>query len=152
MSWLYNGEEITEENIPENAAGFIYMIKHNPSGRYYIGKKSLESVRNVKIGVRELKRIKEERKLKGTRGPLPKKKKVRKSSDWQTYYSSNDWIREQIKEGKDNEFTRIILRFCNSKKSLSYYETKYLFDYDVLLDDNSLNGNISGKWYRRDLE
>jgi len=145
-NWLWNGNDVTEDVIPEDAVGFIYMIEHIPTGKYYIGKKSLESVRNVKIGVRELQRIREERKLAGIRGSLPKKKKVRKSSDWQKYFSSNDWIKEQITEGKSDEFKRSVLQFCYSKKSLSYYELHWQFKHDVLRDENSINGNISGKW------
>ena len=151
-NWLWNGNDVTEDVIPENAVGFIYMIEHIPTGKYYIGKKSLESVRNVKIGVRELARIKEQRKLDGIRGSLPKKKKVRKSSDWEKYYSSNEWIKEQITEGKSDEFKRSVLQFCYSKKSLSYYEVYWMFKYDVLSDENCLNGNISGKFYRKDLD
>lgn len=151
MNWLCENKEITEDVIPEEAVGFIYMITHNPSGKYYIGKKSLESVRNVKIGVRELAKIKEERKAAGIGGRAPLKKKVRKASDWEKYYSSNEWINEQVKEGKVDEFKREIIQFCNSKKSLSYYEVYWMFKYDVLLDDNCLNGNISGKFYRKDL-
>ena len=150
-NWLWEGNEVTEEVIPEDAVGFVYLIEHIPTGKYYIGKKSLESVRNVKIGVRELARIKEERKLAGIRGSLPKKKKVRKSSDWEKYYSSNEWINEQVKEGKQEEFKREIIQFCNSKKSLSYYEVYWMFKYDVLSDENSLNGNILGKFYSKDL-
>ena len=151
MNWLYENKEITEEVIPEDAAGFVYMITHIPTGRYYIGKKSLESVRTVKIGKRELERIRQERKEKGLGGRIALKKKVRKVSDWGTYYSSNDWITEQIKEGKQDEFKREIIQFCNSKKSLSYYEVYWMFKYDVLSDENSLNGNILGKFYSKDL-
>jgi hypothetical protein len=128
------------------------MITHIPTGKYYIGKKSLESVRNVKIGVRELAKIKQERKAAGMGGRTPLKKKVRKTSDWEKYYSSNEWINEQVKEGKSDEFKREIIQFCNSKKSLSYYEVYWMFKYDVLSDKNCLNGNISGKWFRKDLE
>jgi hypothetical protein len=151
MNWLHKNIEITEEVIPEEAVGFIYMITHIPSGKYYIGKKSLESVRNVKIGVRELKKLKEERKAVGMGGRTPLKKKVRKASDWEKYYSSNDWIIQQVKEGKADDFKREIIQFCNSKKSLSYYEVYWMFKYDILLDDSCLNGNISGKYYRKDL-
>ena len=151
MNWLYENKEITEEVIPEEAAGFVYKITHIPTGKYYIGKKSLESVRNVKIGVRELKKLKEERKAAGIGGRAPVKKKVRKVSDWGTYYSSNEWIKEQIKEGNASDFQREIIQFCNSKKSLSYYEVYWMFKYDILSDDNCLNGNISGKFYRKDL-
>lgn len=151
MNWLYENREITEEVIPEEAAGFVYKITHIPTGKYYIGKKSLESVRTVKIGKRELEKIKEERKAAGIGGRAPIKKKVRKVSDWGTYYSSNEWIKEQIKEGNASDFQREIIQFCNSKKSLSYYEVYWMFKYDILSDDNCLNGNISGKFYRKDL-
>jgi hypothetical protein len=151
MNWLYKDKEVSIEDIPEDAVGFVYKIIHTPTGKYYIGKKSLESVRNVKIGKRELERIKAERKELKLRGSAPKKKKVRKISDWETYYSSNEWINEEVKSGKGDEFSREILQFCNSIKSLSYYEVEWMFRYDVLRDENSLNGNISGKWYKRDL-
>jgi hypothetical protein len=151
MNWLYKDKEVSIEDIPEDAVGFVYKIIHTPTGKYYIGKKSLESVRNVKIGKRELEKIKVERKELKLRGSAPKKKKVRKISDWETYYSSNEWINEEVKRGNVYEFSREILQFCNSKKSLSYYEVEWMFRYDILRDENSLNGNISGKWYRKDL-
>jgi hypothetical protein len=151
MSWHLGDKEVTEDYIPDEAVGFVYKITHIPTGKYYIGKKSLESIRTVKIGVRELKKLKEERKAAGIGGRAPLKKKVRKASDWEKYYSSNEWIIEQVKEGKETEFKREIIQFCNSKKSLSYYEVYWMFKYDVLSDDNCLNGNISGKFYRKDL-
>lgn len=150
--WLWEDKILTEDDIPKDTIGFIYLIEHLPSKKYYVGKKSLYSVRNLKIGKRELQRIKEERKSKGIRGSLPKKKQVKKSSNWVDYYSSNEWIQSEVKNGNRDDFKRTILQFCYSKKALSYYEVHWLFKYDVLLDENSLNGNISGKWYRRDLE
>lgn len=152
INWLYKNSKVTEDSIPEDAVGFVYLIEHLPTGQYYIGKKSLKSVRNVRIGVRELARIKEDRKIKGIRGSLPKKKKVSKSSDWKKYFSSNDWIKEQVSLGNQDDFKRTILQFCYSKKSLSYYEVKWMFHYDVLADEKSLNGNILGKFYRKDLD
>ena len=129
LNWLWNGNDVTEDVIPENAVGFVYKIEHIPTGKYYIGKKSLQSVRNVKIGVRELQRIKEERKLAGIRGSLPKKKKVRKSSDWQKYFSSNDWIKEQITEGKSDEFKR---KYLNSAIQRNHYLImKYIINSNI---------------------
>jgi len=151
LNWLYKNKEINLDDMPEDAVGFVYKIIHNPTGKYYIGKKSLESVRTVKIGKRELEKIKVERKELRLRGSAPKKKTVRKISDWETYYSSNEWINEEVKRGKKDEFIREILQFCNSKKALSYYEVEWMFRCDVLRDENSLNGNISGKWFRKDL-
>jgi hypothetical protein len=150
MNWLHNEKEVTEEMVPDGAVGFIYMISHIPTGKYYIGKKSLESVRNVKIGVRELAKIKQERKAAGMGGRAPVKKKIRKSSDWEKYYSSNEWINKQVKEGKEEEFKREIIEFCYSKKSLSYLEVYYQFKHNVLSNENSINENILGKFFKKD--
>ena len=152
MSWVFNGKEVTREEMPEWAEGFVYKIIHIPSSRYYIGKKTLFTNRNVKIGKRELTRLKEERKNKGIGGRTPAKKFVRKESDWETYYSSNDWIKEQIKEGKEKDFHREILQFCPTKKSMTYYEVFWQMKEEVLLDEFALNENISGKFYKKDLE
>lgn len=151
MNWLYNNKEISEDLIPDDAVGFVYKITHTPTGKYYIGKKALSSVRTVKIGKRELEKIKEDRKANKMPGPAPKKKKVRKDSDWETYYSSNEWIQSEVKEGKISEFDREIIQFCFSKKALSYYEIYWMFKYDVLSDEKSLNGNILGSFFRKDL-
>ena len=134
MSWLYEGNIVTEEHVPVGAVGFVYKIIHTPTGRYYIGKKSLTSTRRLAP-------------LKGQK----RKRTVTKSSDWEKYYSSNDWIKEQVKEGKTEEFSREIIQYCFSKKSLTYYEIYWQFHYNVLADENAINENLMGKFYRRDL-
>lgn len=134
MSWLHEGNIVTEEHVPIGAVGFVYKIIHTPTGRYYIGKKSLTSTRRLAP-------------LKGQK----RKRTVTKSSDWEKYYSSNDWIKEQVKEGKADEFSREIIQYCFSKKSLTYYEIYWQFQYNVLADDNAINENLMGKFYRRDL-
>jgi hypothetical protein len=134
MSWLHGGNIVTEEHVPIGAVGFVYKIIHIPTGRYYIGKKSLTSTRKLAP-------------LKGQK----RKRTVTKSSDWEKYYSSNDWIKEQVKEGKADEFSREIIQYCFSKKSLTYYEIYWQFQYNVLADDNAINENLMGKFYRRDL-
>lgn len=135
MSWLHEGNIVTEEHVPIGAVGFVYKIVHTPTGRYYIGKKSLTSTRKLAP-------------LKGQK----RKRTVTKSSDWEKYYSSNDWIKEQVKEGKAEEFSREIIQYCFSKKSLTYYEIYWQFQYNVLADDNAINENLMGKFYRRDLQ
>ena len=134
MNWLHEGNIVTEEDVPVGAVGFVYKIIHTPSGRYYIGKKSLTSTRKLAP-------------LKGQK----RKRTVTKSSDWEKYYSSNDWIKQQVKEGKADEFSREIIQYCFSKKSLTYYEIYWQFQYNVLADDNAINENLMGKFYRRDL-
>ena len=134
MNWLCEGNIVTEEDVPVGAVGFVYKIIHTPTGRYYIGKKSLTSTRRLAP-------------LKGQK----RKRIVTKSSDWEKYYSSNDWIKEQVKEGNAEEFSREIIQYFFSKKSLTYYEIYWQFHYNVLADDNAINENLMGKFYRRDL-
>lgn len=133
MNWLHNGKEVTEEMVPDGAIGFVYVITHIPTNRFYIGKKSLTATRRLKP-------------LKGK----VRKRVVRKASDWEKYYSSNEWIKEQIKEGKSEEFRREIIEFCYSKKALSYLEVYYQFKHNVLSNENSINENILGKFFRKD--
>jgi hypothetical protein len=151
MSWIFADKLVTVDDIPENAHGFIYRIVHIPTGRFYIGKKSLTSSRTKKIGKRELVKIKEERKANGISGRLPSKRVVKSDSDWMDYFSSNDWIKGEVKAGKSEEFSREILQFCHSKKNLSYWETWWQFHYDVLNNENSLNDNVGGRYYRKDV-
>lgn len=152
MSWYFNENLVTHETVPDWADGFVYKITHTPTGRYYIGKKTLFTNRNIKLGKRELATIKEERKRKGVSGRLPSKKFVRKESDWENYYSSNSWIKEQVKNGNSQYFHREIIQFCHNKKSMTYWETYWQMEYGVLLDDSAINDSILGKYYKKDIE
>ena len=134
MSWKFKGNIVTEENTPEGAIGFVYKITHIPTGKTYIGKKSLNQVRRLKP-------------LKGK----VRKRVVRKASDWEKYYSSNEWIKAEIKAGRAEDFEREIIQFCFSKKSLTYWEVWWQFKMEVLSDPNSLNENILGKFFRKDI-
>ena len=55
-----------------------------------------------------------------------------------------------IKESGEDVYMRDILHFCYSKKQLTYYEINYQMKYNVLEVD-SYNDNILGKFYRKDL-
>jgi hypothetical protein len=151
MNWLYNDTELSDEDIPTEAVGFVYKIIHVPTNKFYIGKKSLISTRRIKLGKKELTNLKEERKLNGISGRLPSKKNVVKESDWKGYFSSSDWIKGEVKMGRASDFIREIIKFCPTKKSLSYWEVYYQFKYDVLTNEQSLNDNIGGRYYRKDL-
>lgn len=151
MDWSYENITVTEDTIPDGAVGFVYKITHIPTNKFYIGKKALASVRRVKLGKKELQLIKDARKLEKKGGRLPSKKTVRKDSGWVDYYSSNTTIQEMVKDGKADEFQRDIIRFCFSKKALTYWELYYMFKYDVLANENSFNDNIEGRYFRKDL-
>ena len=134
--WLYKQEKIESiQQMPENTHGFIYKITHTLTGKKYLGKKVLAFHRTLAP-------------LKGQK----KKRKVVTESDWMTYYGSHKEIKQLIKEGRQEEFTREILMFVPSKKLLTYYEAKFLFIKEVLEPGNNayLNDNILAKFYRKD--
>jgi len=110
------------------------MIEHIPTGKYYIGKKNLWAKRTLPP-------------LKGKK----RKRKVIKESDWKSYMSSNQWIKEEA-SADVTSFKKKILQFCYSAKSLTYYELYWQFKYNVLADENSLNDNLLGKFFRKDLD
>ena len=45
-----------------------------------------------------------------------------------------------------------LLKFCGNKKSLTYYELQEQFSHNVLADELSLNDNLLGKFFRKDLD
>ena len=142
--WLYNNEVVeTIEDIPVNTFGFIYITTHIPSGISYIGKKSL--YHNVK---RKL--TKKELAEQTGRGRKSTTETIQKESDWKTYYGSEDFIKQRIKEKKQDEFKREIIHFVENKKMLTYFECKYQFMYGVIENENYLNSNILGKFYKKD--
>jgi hypothetical protein len=143
--WLYKNKEVLSlEDLPQNTYGFIYISIHQPTGKSYIGKKSL--FHNVK------KKLTKNQLAEQTgRGRKPTTEVVQKESDWKTYYGSAKPILDLIKEGKQEEFTREILQLVTNKKLLTYYECKYLFMLGVIEQpDGYFNDNILGKFFRKD--
>ncbi len=131
--WIYNGKEMTSlEDFPEGAIGFIYQINNITNGKKYIGRKILNSTRKLKP-------------LKGTK----KKRTVVKDSGWRSYTGSCKELNDDIAKGDVIE--KYIEIICFSKKQMSYYELKYQMVREVLESENYYNGNIAGKYHRRDL-
>lgn len=152
-NWRYKDQLITEiSDMPEGTYGFIYRVIHLPTKKKYIGKKVLFFERNVKLGKRETEQLKEERRSQGIGGRVPTKKKVIKESDWKDYYGSQTEIKSLVRSSKPEEWTREILEFVPTKKLLTYYEIKHIFINDALEDPDFLNGNILGKFYKKDFE
>ena len=106
--------------------GFIYKITNLTNDKKYIGKKQCKSVRK--------------------RPPLKGKKNKRHETvetDWKTYTSSSNQLNKDLEVlGKDS-FKFEILRWCDSKWELSYYEARLQFDEEVLLKDDYYNGIIN---------
>jgi hypothetical protein len=109
--WLYNG--VNFEVIPDDIIGFVYLIINENTGKKYIGKKLFTKAS-----------------YKQTNG---KRKKIRKESDWKTYYGSNNDLLKDVEQCGETKFTRHILRLCKTKGECNYFEAKEQFDRNVLL-------------------
>lgn len=139
MTWTYNGEEIVE--LPSNVVGFVYVITNLTNNRRYIGKK-LAKFSKTKIRVVTKK------------NGVKKKKKIREKidSDWLTYYGSSEELHHDINTlGKEN-FSREIIRFCESKAECSYFENYYIFQSHALLSPHFYNSWTSCKIHRSHLK
>jgi hypothetical protein len=140
MSWIYNQTVFTDEKITEGAVGFIYMMTAIIDGKCvrYIGKKNFYSVTKKKMGKKALANITDQRVKKYTKDV---------KLNYKHYYSSNEVLQKAHK--KNTVIHREILRICYSATDLTYQETKYLFQYEVLEKEDFLNGNILGRFYKQ---
>lgn len=125
--WTYKGQLFTEDLIEDNF-GFVYLITNLTNQRQYIGKKFF-----TKSG------------RKQTNGKI---KKIRKSSDWQTYWSSSEELKADVKLLGEENFTREILYLCKTKSECSYRETKEIFMRDALLKEEYYNAWCSCKIHK----
>lgn len=130
--WLYQGKEFDESLIGDNV-GFVYMIENIFTKRKYIGKKLFTSTRTKKI--------------KGK----TRRRKVKKQSDWQTYWSSSNILKEDVKLLGEHNFTREILHLCKTKGTCSYLEIKEQILHGALESENFYNDQIYVRIHRSHL-
>jgi hypothetical protein len=129
MTWIFESQPITE--LPEDCAGFVYVITNQLTGRQYIGKK-LAKFRKTTYRVEKLKNGKKRRKK--IRGTI--------DSDWQTYYGSSPELLRDVEQLGAENFRREILYYCRSKAECSYIEAREQFARKVLESDAYYNGHI----------
>jgi len=143
-NWIYGVRRVKQlEDLPnfKNLVGFVYIITHVKTGKFYIGKKSLNSSRKTKVSMRE----------KATTGTRKRTKTVIKASNWLKYWGSCKELTEEIKREGEHMYKREIVALCCTKKYLNYCELSYQIKHDVLTE-NSYNGNILGRYFSRDME
>lgn len=114
---------IEYSNLPY---GFIYIITNVITGKKYIGKKQMKSIKKMAP-------------LKGNKN----KRHKEVETDWKEYTSSSNDVNEDIQKYGKDKFTFEIIRLCDSKFELAYYEAKLQFENDVLLTDKFYNGIIN---------
>jgi hypothetical protein len=126
--WIYQDKEFTESEIGKYI-GYVYLITNKINNRQYIGKKLFW--------------------FSKTRTVKGKKKKEKALSDWQTYWSSSEELKNDVVSLGEENFTREILYLCSSKGEMSYLELKEQMINDVLLkQDQWYNGFVGGKIHR----
>jgi hypothetical protein len=125
MNWVYQGSELIKR--PLRSIGFVYKITNIQTGEFYIGKKHfLSNKKNYKGFV------------------------VTKESDWRDYWGSSKYLKEVIDNLGKEHFKREILRLCENRDELSYWETKYQFMLGVLERETAYNKSIMGKFFKDD--
>lgn len=109
--WTYRGEIF--EGPDEGHIGFIYLITCLANNRRYVGRKMFTAAAR--------------RQVKG------KKKKYRKDSGWQAYWSSSEEVQADVKFYGMENFTREILYLCDTKSVMTYMENFEIFTRHALV-------------------
>lgn len=116
--WIFKETEFSEDMIGDNY-GFVYVITNNSTNKKYIGKKFFYSMKTKQVN--------------------KKKKRIKVSSDWQSYYGSNAELQNDVKTLGEENFTREIIHLCKSKGVCGYLEAKEQFIRNVLETDDYYN-------------
>jgi hypothetical protein len=111
--WTYRGAPLIETGDPIKWLGFIYLITNITTGKMYIGRKLFTSAAT--------------RQIKG------KKKKYRKDSGWQNYWSSSEDVKNDVLLFGKGSFTREILHLCETKSEITYLENYEIFTRHALI-------------------
>ena len=137
--WTYNNEVI--EELPSDIVGFVYLIENLTNNKKYIGKKlshfskTKQKTITTKVGVKKKKKI-----------------RYKEESDWKTYWSSSEQLKEDVKSLGESNFRREILHFCKSKGTLSYMELKEQVERKVLESDEWYNGIIQVRIHKNHIK
>jgi hypothetical protein len=130
--WILDGKEFKIEDRGD-AIGFVYELRDTENDKRYIGKKNLFSTRRLPP-------------LKGQK----RKRKVVKESDWKIYYGSSKNVQLLVEKTGQKRFERKILRLCESKGEMSYWEMWYqMMNHVLLKPDEYYNSFIGGKIHRK---
>lgn len=133
--WTFEGKEVTVEDIPQGAIGFVYCITDLRNGKKYVGKKTVFS----------------KRKLPPLKGKTRRRSKI-VETDWKDYYGSSEEVKQLVEDLGRDAFSREILHFCYNKSEMSYLELVEQVDRKVLLNDDYYNMFIGVKLHAKGLE
>lgn len=107
--WTYNEQPF---ETPGEYYGFVYIITNLLSGRKYIGKKFFWSSKRKQVN--------------------KVRKRYKVESDWKSYWSSSDELKEDVRALGAENFKREIIYLCKNKGSANYLEAREQFEKRVL--------------------
>jgi Putative endonuclease segE, GIY-YIG domain len=129
--WFSEKLPFEDDDIEEGVVGFVYVITNQQTGKKYIGQKKFTKTRRV---------------VSKTKRP----RRVHSSSDWHTYYGSNDELQRDVASDGPQAFRREIIHLCRSKGMMNYLELKEQVLNDVLLKpEEYYNSFVGGKIHRK---
>jgi len=141
-NWLYEYVPLRDDFTTDDY-GFIYKITNLETNKFYIGRKSFIHNKKKKLTKKEL----TEQPIARGRKPATKIEQI--DSGWREYWGSSKELLADVKLLGKDKFEREILKFCPTKKQLTFYEIQYQIQYSVLFTE-SYNDNIGGKYFRKD--
>jgi len=131
--WTYENKPFDE--APDEYQGFVYLITELDTGKKYIGKKNFWRPKTLPKNSKRNRRV-----------------RTRVESDWREYYGSSKEVQQLVEDKGTENYSREILHLCKSKGTMSYYEAKIQFQYDVLLSDEYYNEFIGCKIHSKHLK
>ena len=131
--WTYENKPFDE--APDEYQGFVYLITELDTGKKYIGKKNFWRPKTLPKNSKRNRRV-----------------RTRVESDWRVYYGSSKEVQQLVEDKGRENYSREILHLCKSKGTMSYYEAKIQFQYDVLLSDEYYNEFIGCKIHSKHLK
>lgn len=127
--WVYKNKNVeSHEDLHPDCVEIVYEITYE-SGKKYIGKKSVRSMRR----------------LKPTKKQLAVRKNFKrvelKNIPFVNYEGSSEETKDEIVSKKE------ILYQCSNKRTSTYIELGLIITCDALVSDDYLNKNALGKFF-----
>jgi len=122
-------------NIPDDISkyqGFVYIIEHRATGKFYIGKKFFWKRKTLPP-------------LKGRKN----KRHFRVESDWKDYWGSSNALLADVEKYGKGAFSRRILHHCDDKWWCAYLELITQLDYEIFGSNNCYNEMINVRLRKR---
>lgn len=143
VDWTFEGNPITDySHMPKGTIGIIYRIDNLTTKKYYLGRKTVASIKSRKL-------TKAEKLLPENKGKTIIKI-LKPYGNWKSYVGSNETLKQEIGEG--HKYKKRILRYCFSKTEITYFETKEIVCSGCMEDEKCYNDWFSARVYKKNLK